>query len=444
MTVPTIANPISYTGDNTTAVYAYTWRILQDSDIQVEYTTPLGVTSTLALNTDYTVDGVLSYTGGNVTLLAGNLITDAVLLLTRNPAAVQDTDLQNQGQYNAKVIENALDRLTMIDQSLQQQIDDVTIQLPTPSALDLLQWKADLSGLQNLPIADLSPILLSENFIVDRYIGGVDYTAGVTTALTLSQAPGTVNNVEVLFDGVSQQDVTFSLAAAVITFDAVIPVGVLRVQIKQAGVLPLSIPADNSVGSATLQVDSVTTPKIPDDAVTTPKIPDLAITIPKLAVAVTDLIADGASQVGDGKLWFVSAIPAKWLACDGSSKLRASYPALFAVIGTVWGSVDGTHFTLPDLRGRAPIGVGTGSGLTPRALAAVGGEETHTLTTPEIPAHTHPNTLGTGHSTTGGSDGVSEANATSPEPNTGSAGGGGAHNNMQPFAVVNYLIRALP
>ncbi len=443
MTVPTIANPISYTGDNTTAVYAYTWRVFQDSDIVVTYTTPLGVTSTLTLNTDYTVDGALSYTGGNVTLVAGNLATGYVLELTRDPAAVQDTDLQNEGQYNAKVVENALDLLTMIDQSLQQQIDDVTIQLPTPSALDLLQWKADETGLQNLPIADLSPILLSENFIVDRYVGGIDYTAGVTTSLTLSQAPGTVNNVEVLFDGVQQQDVTFSLAAAVITFDAVIPVGVLRVQIKQAGVLPISIPADNSVGSATLQADSVTTPKIPDDAVTTPKIPDLAITIPKLATAVTALIADGASQVGDGKLWFVSAIPAKWLACDGSSKLRASYPELFAVIGTVWGSVDGTHFTLPDLRGRAPIGVGTGSGLTARALAAVGGEETHTLTTPEIPAHTHPNTF-TGHSSTGGTTGYSEADNSTPSLNTGSTGGGGAHNTMQPFAVVNYLIRALP
>ncbi len=268
MTVPTIANPISYTGDNTTAVYAYSWRLFSDADIVVTYTTPLGVTSTLTLNTDYTVDGVLSYTGGNVTLLAGNLATGYVLEFTRDPAAVQDTDLQNEGQYNAKVVENALDLLTMIDQSLQQQVDDVTIQLPTPSALDLLQWKADETGLQNLPIADLSPILLSGNFIVDRYVGGVDYTAGVTTSLTLSQAPGTVNNVEVLFDGVSQQDVTFSLAAAVITFDAAIPVGVARVQIKQAGVLSIAVPADNSVSHDALQAGIVSADKIVNNTIT--------------------------------------------------------------------------------------------------------------------------------------------------------------------------------
>lgn len=55
-----------------------------------------------------------------------------------------------------------------------------------------------------------------------------------------------------------------------------------------------------------------------------------------------------------------SSAPSGWLLCDGSSKLRADYPDLFAVIGTTFGSVDGTHFTLPDLRSRFPVGVGTG------------------------------------------------------------------------------------
>src|SRR5882757_1684373 len=51
----------------------------------------------------------------------------------------------------------------------------------------------------------------------------------------------------------------------------------------------------------------------------------------------------------------------RWLLCDGSSVLRSDYPDLFAVVGVSFGSVDGTHFNLPDLQGRAAIGQGTGS-----------------------------------------------------------------------------------
>lgn len=54
-----------------------------------------------------------------------------------------------------------------------------------------------------------------------------------------------------------------------------------------------------------------------------------------------------------------AAAPSGWLLCDGSSLLRATYPLLFAAIGTTFGAVDGTHFTLPDTRGRVTVGVGT-------------------------------------------------------------------------------------
>jgi hypothetical protein len=60
--------------------------------------------------------------------------------------------------------------------------------------------------------------------------------------------------------------------------------------------------------------------------------------------------------------------PGNWLPCDGASLLRASYPDLFAAIGVVYGSADGAHFTLPDLRGRVSLGTGTGAGLSAYAL----------------------------------------------------------------------------
>ena len=78
-----------------------------------------------------------------------------------------------------------------------------------------------------------------------------------------------------------------------------------------------------------------------------------------------------------------------WLPCDGASKVRTDFPALFTAIGTTYGSVDGTHFTLPDARGRTAIGVGTGAGLTARALGAKLGEEKHILTVQELATHSH-------------------------------------------------------
>lgn len=54
-----------------------------------------------------------------------------------------------------------------------------------------------------------------------------------------------------------------------------------------------------------------------------------------------------------------SVAPTGYLICDGSSLLRATYADLFAAIGTTYGSADGTHFNLPDVRGRMPVGLGT-------------------------------------------------------------------------------------
>jgi len=84
-----------------------------------------------------------------------------------------------------------------------------------------------------------------------------------------------------------------------------------------------------------------------------------------------------------------------WLVCDGASVLRTGaggYADLFAMLGTTYGTADGTHFNLPDLRSRVPVGYNTAtiSGRSTRAIALGSGTETHTLLDAEIPKHPHP------------------------------------------------------
>lgn len=133
--------------------------------------------------------------------------------------------------------------------------------------------------------------------------------------------------------------------------------------------------------------------------------------------------------------------PAGWLLCDGTAVSRTTYSSLFSIIGTTYGVGDNsTTFNLPDLRGRVPIGSGQGSGLTNRTLGGTGGSETHTLTVDEIPAHTHEysQSIGTSTAASGSSYTVRDVYQTST---TTSTGGGQAHNNMQPYLVINYIIK---
>jgi microcystin-dependent protein len=194
-------------------------------------------------------------------------------------------------------------------------------------------------------------------------------------------------------------------------------------------------------------------------------IADNAVTGSKIAAAAvgrTQQASGLALPAGALAMFAGAAAPAGWLLCDGAAVSRTTFADLFAAIGTTWGAGDGTTtFGLPDLRGRSAIGAGTGPSLSARTLAATGGAETHQLTAGEMPSHTHfafanassSNATATDVNNTSQSvrelnDGTSSSNfrvkATATAATVGltsSAGSGAAHNNMQPFAVVNYIIK---
>src|SRR5215831_948588 len=143
---------------------------------------------------------------------------------------------------------------------------------------------------------------------------------------------------------------------------------------------------------------------------------------------------------GTLRLSAAAAAASGWLLCDGAAYPRAEYAALFAAIGTAWGAGDGSStFNVPDLRGRAPLGAGTGTGLTARTVGQKAGEENHTLLGGEMPSHAHagqtsnsgPFQAGTGRGIRWGTGSNWE---TEPATTTGYAGLNEAHNNMPPFA----------
>ena len=149
--------------------------------------------------------------------------------------------------------------------------------------------------------------------------------------------------------------------------------------------------------------------------------------------------------------------PRSWALCQGQILSIAQNTALFSLLGTAYGGNGNTTFALPDLRGRAPIGIGQGPGLKLYQLGEASGEMSHSLTLPEMPAHTHTGNVilgsglansanGAGNNFAANTGGASIYNSGSAGSNmasnviTNASGGNQPHNNMSPYLGVNYCI----
>jgi len=167
----------------------------------------------------------------------------------------------------------------------------------------------------------------------------------------------------------------------------------------------------------------------------------------RLRGSVTEPAPPTVNRAGEIVPYLGTEPPEYTLPCDGSQWGKTAYPLLWAVLETelVGGvkvfEMTAETFKTPDYRGRTLIGYGQGTGLTNRIdpVASIGAE-THVLTTAEMPAHTHTEEGIVAGSNTYQS-GTNRPSVASDPQASGSAGGGGAHNNMQPSRATRYAIR---
>lgn len=155
--------------------------------------------------------------------------------------------------------------------------------------------------------------------------------------------------------------------------------------------------------------------------------------------------------VGEIMLFGGTFAPRGWALCDGQLLAINGNEALFSLIGTFYGGDGRTTFALPDLRGRAPVHIGNGPGLSNYSIGQNRGAETATLTTNNLPPHSHvlqasaneatSNLPAEGLTLADTNTALYGANGSSASvPAVGNSGGGQPHTNMMPYQVVNYCI----
>lgn len=171
MTVSTEVNHNEYTGNGVTTTFPYAFRIFQASDLLVTTSDTNGTLRTLTLNTDYTVSGVGSYSGGTV-ILPVPLGNGWSISIERDLPVVQETDLRNQGRFFAETHEGAFDYLTML---IQQCFGWARLALLKPNFL-AKYYDAKQNRIANLadPVAAQDAVNnRSMRTYVDRAIAGV-------------------------------------------------------------------------------------------------------------------------------------------------------------------------------------------------------------------------------------------------------------------------------
>jgi len=198
-----------YIGNNVTDTFSYTFRIKDKSQVKVYETDVAGGETLLAVDTDYTVSGIGVDGGGSILRIAGPLPTGAEWYIRSNYIENQLTAFSSQGGFFPDVHEDQMDHLTFLIQQLRDSLSRsaavgdsysgaLPLTLPDPESLQILRWRGDLTGLENIDPSSILPgSFVESDFIrkvvtvaamkadasigVDQLVFCIEHTAGKGT-----------------------------------------------------------------------------------------------------------------------------------------------------------------------------------------------------------------------------------------------------------------------
>lgn len=224
----------------------------------------------------------------------------------------------------------------------------------------------------------------------------------------------------------------------------------------QSGAVVETTIAAGAVTESKIAINSVSTAKIPDSAITTVKIADLNVTTAKLEQTLQDRLTEFLTPTGVISAYAATSAPSGWLLCDGTPISRTTYARLFAIIGVTHGDgsknadgtpsgLSGTHFNLPDYRGRFLRGVDSGAGndtdAAGRTAMNVGGNTGNTVGTIQgdaFKSHNHTYSLDVTSGSTSFNNAVNGNASTFTSNSTSSVGG---TETRPKNASVNFIIK---
>lgn len=425
--------------------------IFQGDEVKIyqygENDTPNDATDVLVLNVDYTLSNLGIAGGFTFTLLVGATLNDHLTAIRDIPID-RVSQYALEGKFSTDDVNLDLNYQTMISQDRRMYerikglyypnaaiIADLDRRLPKLAAKD--SWRMNETGTA-IEAVEIISHLVGENLY------GVTTGAANTYLVTIADFEGNSDGLDLLLKinvtntGASTININSvgavsirkgsgaALAAGDLvtgyTYNFVFHNGayyftdMVKAVEMSAGVIPIATTAEVTTGTN-------------DSKAVTP-------------LKLEQKIIASLNPTGMIGMWGTITAPSGWLLCQGAAVNRTTYAALFAVIGITFGVGDGvTTFNVPNYSGRTPIGVGTGAGLTPRSIAATGGAQEDILTTAQLAAHNH--TFTTGASTN--NSGINAQNGNRADIpatiTTASKGSGDAHNTMQPFLVINFIIK---